>query len=264
MQSTINRRLFLKGSAFAAAAIGFPSLIPSTAFGANDRIAVGCIGVGGMGTGDMKSFLALDGACRVVAVCDVQRDRRERAKDLVDTKYGDTGCAMISDFRDLIARKDIDAVVIAAQDLYRTNYYDCIFNLFTSFGYFSNERDNYQTINAVCKNLKAGGFFVLDFFNSNRVLECLVKQEERVIEGISFQISKKLEDGFIVKQIAFKDKGQEYFFEERVKALQLSDFEKYFASNKLKIVHLRGNYHLDQFDEKKSERLILIAQKINS
>ncbi|MCC6837881.1 MAG: methyltransferase domain-containing protein [Bacteroidia bacterium] len=148
--------------------------------------------------------------------------------------------------------------------IYRTNYYDCVFNLFTSFGYFSNERDNYQTINAVCKNLKAGGFFVLDFFNSNRVIECLVKQEERVIEGLRFQISKKLENGFIVKQIAFTDNGQEYFFEERVKALQLSDFEKYFASNKLKIVHLRGNYHLDQFDEKKSERLILIAQKINS
>ncbi|MBL7889509.1 MAG: class I SAM-dependent methyltransferase, partial [Bacteroidia bacterium] len=148
--------------------------------------------------------------------------------------------------------------------IYRTNYYDCVFNLFTSFGYFSCERDNYQTINAVYKNLKEGGFFVLDFFNSNRVIECLVKQEERVVEGLRFQISKKLEDGFIVKQIAFTDKGQEYFFEERVKALQLSDFEKYFASNKLKIVHLRGNYKLDQFDEKKSERLILIAQKMSS
>ena len=115
MQSTISRRLFLKGSAFAAAAIGFPSLIPSAAFGANDRIAVGCIGVGGMGTGNMKNFLAAD-ACRVVAVCDVQRDRRERAKGLVDGKYGDKGCAMFGDFRELISRKDIDAVMIAAQD----------------------------------------------------------------------------------------------------------------------------------------------------
>ena len=116
MKTTISRRSFIESVAFTAAAIGFPAIIPAAAFGANDRIAVGCIGVGGMGTGDMKSFLALDGACRVVAVCDVQRDRRERAKDLVDTKYGDTGCAMIPDFRDLIARKDIDAVIIATQD----------------------------------------------------------------------------------------------------------------------------------------------------
>ena len=115
MNTTINRRLFLKGSAFTAAAIGFPSIIPAAAFGANERIALGCIGVGGMGTGNMNNFLAAD-ACRVVAVCDVQTDRRERAKELVDAKYGDKGCALFGDFRELLARKDIDAVMIAAQD----------------------------------------------------------------------------------------------------------------------------------------------------
>ena len=115
MNTAINRRLFLKGSAAAAAAIGFPAIIPATAFGANEKISIGCIGVGGRGVDNMRNFLGLDG-CRIVAVCDVQRDRRERAKELADTKYGDKGCAMIPDFRDLIARKDIDAVMIAPQD----------------------------------------------------------------------------------------------------------------------------------------------------
>jgi predicted dehydrogenase len=115
MKQTINRRTFLKGSSYAAAAISMPTLIPATAFGANERIAVGCIGVGSMGTGNMRQFLALD-ACRVTAVCDVQSDRRARAKKLVDEKYGDAGCATYNDYRELLARKDIDAVMIAAQD----------------------------------------------------------------------------------------------------------------------------------------------------
>jgi len=111
----LDRRTFLKGAAWGAAVLAAPTIIPATAFGANERIALGCIGVGGMGTGNMRNFLAA-GNCRVVAVCDVQRDRRERAKKTVDEKYGDTGCAMYNDFRELLARKDIDAVMIAAQD----------------------------------------------------------------------------------------------------------------------------------------------------
>jgi predicted dehydrogenase len=115
MNHPINRRDFVKSSSAAVAAMGLPSIVPAAAFGANDKITLGCIGVGGMGTGNMKSFLALDG-CRVVAVCDAYKDRQEKAKGLVDAKYGDKGCAMFGDFRELIARKDIDAVMIAAQD----------------------------------------------------------------------------------------------------------------------------------------------------
>ena len=111
----ISRREFLTRASVAAAAISFPSLIPSTAFGANDRIALGCIGVGDRGTLNMRNFMGTN-ACRVVAVCDAQRARMEKAKGLVDQKYGDQGCAMIGDYRELLARKDIDVVMIAAQD----------------------------------------------------------------------------------------------------------------------------------------------------
>jgi len=115
MNQPIHRRDFLKSSTAAIAAVALPNIIPATAFGANNKIALGCIGVGGMGTGNMQNFLALED-CRVVAVCDTYKDRQAKAKNLVDTKYGDKGCAMFGDFRELIARKDIDAVMIAAQD----------------------------------------------------------------------------------------------------------------------------------------------------
>lgn len=145
--------------------------------------------------------------------------------------------------------------------LFRSNYFDVALNLFTSFGYFENERDNNAVINSTSKALRSNGIFVLDFMNSKKVKNQLSCQETKTIDGIEFNISKTFENNFIVKKINFKDKGKEYHFEERVKALMLNDFEKYFEANKLKIVHLRGSYGLEEFDEKSSERLIIVAKK---
>lgn len=115
MNSTIHRRNFLKTAATAAGAMAAPQIIPATAFGANDKITIGCIGVGSRGRANMKMFLGLD-HCRVVAVCDPYKDRQAQAKKMADEQYGDAGCATFGDYRELIARPDIDAVMIAAQD----------------------------------------------------------------------------------------------------------------------------------------------------
>ena len=106
MNRTLHRRRFLQQSVVAAGAIGAPAPIASAAFGKgasaapSDKITIGCIGVGGMGTGNMKDFLGLPD-CRVVAVCDAYEDRRQKAKELVDAQYGDKGCAMYADYREL-------------------------------------------------------------------------------------------------------------------------------------------------------------------
>ena len=143
----------------------------------------------------------------------------------------------------------------------RINYFDCVLNLFTSFGYFENERDDLSTINAVCKALKPNGIFVLDFMNSKKIISCMPYEETKKVDGVEFRITKTIENKFIIKQIKFSDKGMDFHFEERVKILTLADFENYFAVNKLKILHLRGNYQLENFNENTSDRLIIIAQK---
>jgi SAM-dependent methyltransferase len=143
----------------------------------------------------------------------------------------------------------------------RINYYDYILNLFTSFGYFENKKEDDATIHAVCNALKPHGIFVLDFMNAKKVIANLVTSETKVCEGIEFNITRSVIDNFIVKNIHFSDKGKEYHFQEKVKALTLTDFEKYFAINKLKILHLRGNYTLEAFNENDSDRLIIIGQK---
>jgi predicted dehydrogenase len=121
-KKNINRRQFLKKATdLSLVAVGFPYIVASSALGkagavaASNRIVIGCIGVGGQGTGNMRAFLGKSEA-QVAAVCDVIESRRQKAKDIVDRRYGDKGCASYNDFRDVLARKDIDAVVIVTQD----------------------------------------------------------------------------------------------------------------------------------------------------
>ena len=145
--------------------------------------------------------------------------------------------------------------------LFRTNYFDAVLNLFTSLGYFEKEKDELAVIDSACKALKPGGIFILDFFNAGSVIQQLKPFEEITVEGIKFMIHKKSEGDFIIKQISFSDKGKEYHFEERVKALTLAHFEKYLSASNLKIVNLWGNYRLDAFNPLTSERLIIVAKK---
>jgi hypothetical protein len=118
--SVATRRSFLKSSLAGVFAAGVaPQFIPARLLGANapsNKITLGCIGLGAHGIGvNLKSFLQQDD-CRIVAVCDVWGRRREEARKLVDEKHGGPGCAMIADFRALLARPDIDVAVISTPD----------------------------------------------------------------------------------------------------------------------------------------------------
>lgn len=116
----------MKGAlAGAAGAIGFPTIIPASALGADgatppsDRITMGAVGVGRMGSGNLRGFLQFDNV-HMLAIADVQESRRQRAKNWVDKRNGDTACAVYNDYRELLARKDIDAVCIATGERWHT------------------------------------------------------------------------------------------------------------------------------------------------
>ncbi len=109
----LTRRRFLASSAIAAGVA--PLFAPSTVFGANDRIAMASIGVGSRGRGDMAGLLGFP-EVRMLAVCDVVRSHRDNAKSMVDRRYGNSDCTAVTDFRELVHRRDIDAVMIATPD----------------------------------------------------------------------------------------------------------------------------------------------------
>ncbi len=117
--SRIPRRKFLIG---AAAAVGVPYFVPASALGADgraapsERVTLGCIGVGNRGAGNLKTFLSR-GDVQVLAVCDPHGERRAAAVSAVKAKYGARSAPRgYNDFRDLLARDDIDAVSICSND----------------------------------------------------------------------------------------------------------------------------------------------------
>jgi predicted dehydrogenase len=120
-QRGATRRDVLKQAIAGAGVLAFPTVIPARALGRagavapSEKITLGVIGIGPRCTYDLKSMLGLaDVQC--VAICDVQAKRREAGKTLVDRHYGNSDCVLFRDFRELLGRKDIDAVLIATGD----------------------------------------------------------------------------------------------------------------------------------------------------
>lgn len=114
-RSKVNRREFFRVAT--AAAVG-PMIVPrhviarSQTIAPSDRITLAHIGVGSMGGGHVRGFLKMPDV-RVVALCDIREQALERTKTAVDQHYGDSSCGGFTDYRELLARPEIDAVVIA-------------------------------------------------------------------------------------------------------------------------------------------------------
>ncbi len=147
------------------------------------------------------------------------------------------------------------------REIFRTNYFDVVLNLFSSFGYFRKERDNVRCLIANAAALKSEGIFVFDYFNSEFIRAHLTKTHDKEIGGIKFHIEKTIEGNIIRKKIQFSDKGKDYLFEENLLLAGYSEMKKYFLMAGLTITDCFGNYALEPFDEIRSERLILFAKK---
>ncbi|MFN6137167.1 MAG: Gfo/Idh/MocA family protein, partial [Planctomycetota bacterium] len=121
-RNPITRRFILKSSLAGSAINCLPAPLKKTALAAldapqspNERIQLGIIGIGPRCTYDVKAMLPFSDV-RCVAIADVQASRRDAGKQLIDGFYGNQDCKLYSDFRQLLDRKDIDAVLIATGD----------------------------------------------------------------------------------------------------------------------------------------------------
>jgi predicted dehydrogenase len=118
VRTGISRRQFLAATGLALAA---PTIIPASALGAegkpapSERITLGVVGWGMQGPGNTDAFLGID-ECQVVAACDLDKNHLQSALDKINGKYGNTDCKAYHDYREMMARKDIDAVMLAVPD----------------------------------------------------------------------------------------------------------------------------------------------------
>lgn len=136
--------------------------------------------------------------------------------------------------------------------------FDAVFNLFTSFGYFEDDECNLRTVKAIKAELNEKGFGVIDFMNVNYVINHLVEEDHKTVDGINFTQKRRFENGYIIKDISFEVDNETYDYQERVKALTLSDFERLFKKAGVDLIDVFGDYKLNAFDSEASERLILV------
>jgi SAM-dependent methyltransferase len=147
------------------------------------------------------------------------------------------------------------------RQVFRTDAFDYALNLFTSFGYFETDAENIQTVCAAAIALKGKGIFVLDFLNTPKVIGTLAAFELKEIAGIGFDLRRRLEGDYILKDIDFTDQNKHFHFQEKVKALTLSDFMRYFDIAGLELLHVFGDYYLNPYQQELSPRMILIVRK---
>ncbi len=155
----------------------------------------------------------------------------------------------------------LDFHVHDMREVWKSNEFQYILNLFTSFGYFEKDNDNQRVLDAVYEMLKTGGFFLFDYMNAAKVSKTLVPNEIKVEDGITFNIKRYIQGGFIVKEISFEADNQFFKFYEKVKVLTYQTFKKMFEVAGFKIIAIFGDYQLTPFSVVKSDRLIIIAQK---
>lgn len=147
---------------------------------------------------------------------------------------------------------------------FRINYYQYVFNFFTSFGYFKTQREHDNSIRTIAQSLKMNGQFIMDYLNVHYAEDHMEHQSEKIIDGVTFFITKWYDETHFYKKILIEDEqlDEPLVYTEKVAKFSLGDFTDMFAYHGLQIKEVYGDYRFKNYSIKKSPRLIMIAEKI--
>ncbi len=147
------------------------------------------------------------------------------------------------------------------RSFYTASKFNLAVNLFTSFGYFEDECDNFKILRNAYDHLFENGYFVIDFFNKRYIENNLVPEsadvafEEKIIQ------KRSIEGNRVEKQIIIKKNGSEKLFHESVRMYCKEELFKALNSKGFKIIKFFGDSSGKSFDLESSPRIIIIAQK---
>lgn len=141
--------------------------------------------------------------------------------------------------------------------------FDAVVNLFTSFGYFTDNEDNARVFQEIHRVLKPQGRFIVDFLNPSYVWQHLVPHSERVDGGTRIEERRRIENGFVKKAITLTDAsgGEQREYEERVRLYELADFRNMMDEAGLVIDQVHGSYDGAAYDEEQSKRMIMVGHR---
>ena len=134
--------------------------------------------------------------------------------------------------------------------------FDYILNLFTSFGYFRSGEEDKAVLIAALSAMKQNGLLVVDYMNCAKAIRDLKKEEIVIVDDVRFEITRWVANGSIHKKICVEQ--QEFI--EKVKVLDLEDFRDYAEATRLTIDEVYGNYLLQPFQNRESDRMIMVLR----
>jgi SAM-dependent methyltransferase len=164
----------------------------------------------------------------------------------------------------LAARKeklDIKFVEADLRHIELEDKFDLVVNLFTSFGFFDNDEDNFSIFKTASKLLLPGGYFVFDFLNSSFIENNLVRESSEVKPHEKIIQKRRIEGDRVIKDIIIHHNGTVKTFYESVKLYRKEELDRAIRDNGLAIKKTFGDFSGSDFIEAASPRIIIIAQK---
>ena len=144
---------------------------------------------------------------------------------------------------------------------FEADTFDGVLLLFTSFGYFENDQDHEEVLAQVKQIIRPGGSLLLDYFNLDWVQSQLVGHEQVQRDGWSFDIDRRIHEGWVEKSIRCEsDEGVKSHAVERVRAFTVNDLKKMCELQGFEKLEFYGNYQMDDLVDS-SPRCILVARK---
>ncbi|MDG1038686.1 MAG: class I SAM-dependent methyltransferase [Polaribacter sp.] len=210
----------------------------------------------------MKHITAFLNLSKETHILDLPCGRGRHSVFLNSLGYKVTGGDLAANSIELAKKFENKTLNFKVQDMRAPfkSKYDAVFNLFTSFGYFEDDREDILILNNIKQSLKKDGFFVFDFLNAEKVKLNIVAKEIKVVNSITFNIKREIKNGFILKHISFFADGKNHSYTEQVKYLDLDKMTTFFEKVGFTITNVFGDYNLNAFEDKTSDRLILIAK----
>ncbi|WKZ71021.1 MAG: class I SAM-dependent methyltransferase [Melioribacteraceae bacterium] len=136
-----------------------------------------------------------------------------------------------------------------------------ILNVFTSFGYFDTDEENFMFINNSINFLNEHGYFVFDYINKKQLIQNLVPYSERNDEDFIIKETRRIYNERVIKDIEIHKENKKFNFTESVRLYSSDELIKVFQQSGYKVINVFGNYKGDQYNSENSERIILFLQK---
>lgn len=166
----------------------------------------------------------------------------------------------------LLKNNSIDNSFLIQSDIRTVKFkakFDLILNLFTSFGYFDDDDDNFLFIKNSKEFININGVFVLDIMNKSFLKKNIIKLTSKSIEGYDIVETRELSGDFIIKKIELKKGLDKNIFFEKVKLYDKSKIVTIFESVGYQPIEIFGNYNGEKYNSKNSERMIMVFRYVN-